>query len=96
MKDSFFVQPKNNLRPCLVNGERALFHLWAPQAYVVEPSIMRDSPGGQVYNLWGLVEMENGSMQGVPPESIRFLDSKHKKYSWPDTEDFEWPDIEDL
>lgn len=82
-----FVNP--TLRPCLVsNGvdpaEKALFHRWADQAYVTGASLLRGGhPGGQVWNVWGLVELETGRVMGVPPENIQFLDPPHEDYAWP-------------
>lgn len=83
-----------NLRPCLVGGdddaEKALFHCWSNRAYIIEPSmLMKGHPGGQVWNTYGIVELEDGSVVEVPPGNIRFLDPPHGEYAWPDTQDSE-------
>lgn len=83
----------NKARLCLVgNGvnpaQKALFHRWVDQAYTVRPSnLVGGSPGGQVWGVFGLVELENGEVNLVPPCNIKFLDSPHEEYAWPDTQD---------
>lgn len=77
-----------NLRPCLVSGEKALFHRWVDQAYFVHPSPLKGGhPGGQVWNVHGLVEMEDGQVLEVPACNIQFLDPRHEEFAWPDTQD---------
>lgn len=77
-----------NLRPCLVNGEKALFHRWVDQAYIVHPSPLKGGhPGGQVWNVFGLVEMENGQVMEVPSCNIQFTDDPCKEIAWPDMPD---------
>lgn len=84
------VLPEIRMRPCLVRQKdgsqaKALFHCWAYDVYVKEPSLLLGgSPGGPVCSLWGIVEMEDGEVVGVPPEKIRFLDNKFQDYAWPD------------
>lgn len=81
----------NDLRPCLVDRGtgphvKALFHRWAYEAYVDKTPLFRGGSRseGQVCRLWGIVEMEDGKVVGVPPETIRFLDNKFQDYAWPD------------
>lgn len=38
--------------------------------------------GGQVSDVYGLVELEDGSVEIVSPKSIRFLDSPFNDYAW--------------
>ncbi len=78
-----------SLRPCVLLGnkahpdERALFHRWVDRAYIVPPSPMvGGDPGGQMWNVYGLVELEDGSVIKVPASSIRFLDNRFGDYSW--------------
>lgn len=54
------------LRPCMVNGKKALFHRWV------------DAVDG------GLIEREDGSMEMVHPESIKFIDNRIKEYAFPE------------
>lgn len=52
------------LRPCLVNGEKMLFHMWG---------IGRNET-------IGIVEDANGSIMAVFPYKIRFTDEIFKEY----------------
>lgn len=88
------IQIHMRLRPCLVGcgedrpGEKALLHRWVDRAYVIEPSMLVGGhPGGQVWNVHGLVELEDGSVVEVPPCNIKFLDPQHEGFVWPPTED---------
>ena len=69
----FTIEPK--LRPCIVWGDqKGLFHCWGNEAYVCPPSPMIDgTPGGQVYNTYALIELEDGSVEEVDPEDFRFI-----------------------
>lgn len=85
------VLPEVHLRPCLVDRgtgphAKALFHRWAYEAYVDKTPLFRGGSRseGQVCRLWGIVEMEDGKVTGVPPETIRFLDNKFQDYVWPE------------
>lgn len=82
-----------NQRPCFVGGvdsmeEKALFHCWSNRAYVINPSLLVGGcPGGQVWNTYGVVELEDGSVVEVPPCNIRFIDNQMREFVWPDTTD---------
>lgn len=81
-----------NLRPCLVgcddDAEKALFHCWSNRAYIIEPSMLVGGcPGGQVWNTYGIVELEDGSVVEVPPGNIRFLDNPLEELAWPNIMD---------
>ena len=52
------------LRPCLVNGEKMLFHMWGIGRNGTE----------------GIVEDANGSIMAVFPYKIRFTDEIFKEY----------------
>lgn len=54
-----------SLRPCLVNGEKMLFHMWGI---------------GQNSKTIGIVEDANGSIMAVFPYEIRFTDEIFKEY----------------
>ena len=77
-KFSFSFMPKQpKLRPCEVNGEKALFHRWEEYAYVVEASPMIGGhPGGQIHETFAIVEMEDGQIKEVKPRKVRFSDTK--------------------
>lgn len=59
------------LRPCLAHGERALFHRWDIDDFDTAVAI---------------VEYEDGTMDSVYPDNLRFLDSKatFAEYAWTD------------
>lgn len=80
---------KINLRPCVLTkyGDeskyKALFHCWIHYSNVIPPSNLRGGHnGGQVSDVYGLVELEDGSVEIVSPKSIRFLDSPFNDYAW--------------
>ena len=75
------------LRPCIVRGEEsaknALFHRWVDVAEVIPPSPIRGGHGGgQLWCVYGIVEFEDGSVQKVFPERIRFIDRMHSEFAW--------------
>lgn len=53
-------------RPCFVDGKKALFHRWT------------------AYNVidYAIVEYEDGTVDIVHPQSIRFVSGKFKEYSF--------------
>ena len=62
-------------RPCTIDGRRAIFHQWINRASVVPPSmIVNRHKGGQIWQVLGLVEFEDGHMEEVIPEAVRFAD----------------------
>ena len=61
------------LRPCTVDGVKALFHRWEDYAIVLEPSPMVGGhPGGQVRQTYAIVELENGQVKEVKPSKVVF------------------------
>lgn len=64
------------LRPCLVDGKRALWHEWTTRQEIVPPSIMAGGHGGgQISATFALVEYEDGTVAEVYPSCVRFLDT---------------------
>lgn len=75
------VEIKRELRPCLVGGAPALFHMWEERSEIIEPSIMVGGHGGGVVKgVNGIVETEDGRVVKVHPTSITFVDQKIKEY----------------
>lgn len=69
----FIVGPER--RPCYVEGKKAMFHQWITRAQIAPPSPMiGGAPGGQLMDVVGLVEMEDGHMKEVYPYSVVFAD----------------------
>lgn len=53
------------LRPCIVDDHKALFHGWTEKEYVVEASpLIGGAPAGQIKYLYGVVEYEDGTVHG--------------------------------
>lgn len=73
----FSFAPKSpKLRPCVVDGEKALFHRWEDYATVIEPSPMVGGhPGGQLRETFAIVEMESGKVMEVKPTKVKFEDT---------------------
>ena len=83
------VNIKRELRPCLItspNGERqekGLFHCWNQYSKPIPPSIVRGGhDGGQVSQIYGIVEFESGRVANVELYMITFLDHPFDEYSW--------------
>ena len=75
-----------NLRPCLANGEKALFHRWHEYRAIIEPSVLRGGhAGGQISELFAIVEFEDGSVKYIRGSHIRFIDSIFNEYAFCDT-----------
>ena len=93
MKDLF--QPERRI--CMVRcfeperkDRRAFFHLFTTSARPIEPSPLRGGhPGGQVSKPIAIVEYEDGTVDTVNPESVRFLDTEGlmKQYSWDEVDE---------
>lgn len=65
------------VRPCIVNEkEKALFHCWSFDSELFS--------GGVVANMGAIVELEDGRVIRVRPETIKFLDRKFEDYDWND------------
>jgi len=71
------------LRPCYVDGVKALFHRWGQHSTVVAPSHLQGgAPGGTVSYILGVVEFEDGRIAQVFPEKIKFEDHTFDEYYW--------------
>lgn len=67
------IEVKQELRPCLVNGKKALFHRWEEYAL------------GDVKKVFGIIETETGQIIKVNPTDIQlFLDNKIQDYVFPE------------
>lgn len=76
------------IRPCLVNGKKALFHKWIESKYFVEPSpLVGGTIGGQICNNFAIVEYSDGSVSVCNPEDIKFLDDVFSEYSFREVEE---------
>jgi hypothetical protein len=71
----------DELRPCVVNGSRALFHGWAEME---KPNIEDGKQVGRWKNVVAVIEFRSGEVKAVRPNEVRFLDSDKQfaKYDW--------------
>ncbi len=80
------VTQEIDLRPCYVNGRRALFHRWANSARPQLPKGQEPGENARYYQFrstHGLVEYEDGTMATVWPSDIQFADRGHfRDYAW--------------
>lgn len=67
----------HKLRPCLVNGRRALFHCWSVMARAVPPKGMTEEETEERFQhttTRALVEFADGTIGRPWPSEIRFID----------------------
>lgn len=97
LNSTITIEPER--RPCMVSrrsrsGEilerqRALFHQLVTVREIVPPSPVRGGhQGGQVQDVFAVVEFDDGTLNKVDPERVQFLDSAavFGEYVWPDEE----------
>ena len=70
---------KDEMRPCVVDGQNALFHCWG-QAGVEKK--LKSGEYGVVNKIYGVVEFEDGSCAQVVPELIVFDDKEVKNLEY--------------
>ena len=81
------IEISRELRPCLIINEekekKALFHMWEQSSMIIEPSPFVGGHGGGVNSaVFGIVELEDGSVRRVAPYQIQFTDNKIQEYSF--------------
>ena len=64
------------LRPCLANGKKALFHKWIKEFSDFDYA----SESGWTEKVYGLIEYEDGTLGKVNYENIQFVDEKIRGY----------------
>lgn len=75
-------------RPCYAKGKKALFHRWANTANPITPRGVDPSDERarffQYRATQAVVEYEDGTVERVWPQDIRFADStaRFKEYDW--------------
>lgn len=62
---------KSLTRPCVVNGQSAVFHCWGHGSTEKK---LKNGEFGVVHKIYGVVEFEDGSCAQVIPELIVFED----------------------
>ena len=86
---NLFSLTSSEYRPCYVTPsiikggakypkeEKALFHKWVLEQQPIPAGLSIGShPGGQLSQVLGLVELEDGTVQLVAPIKIRFIDTQ--------------------
>lgn len=74
---------KFELRPCIVNGRKALFHTWNEKSQVIQPSPMVGGHGGGLIKTTvGIIEYEDGIVTECYPYEIKFCDNEFQKYTF--------------
>lgn len=70
------IDVKQELRPCFINGKKALFHLWIRKYdFIMKTEYIA-----------GLVEFADGTVEEILANKIRFCDYKIREYSFEESE----------
>lgn len=85
------IEITRELRPCLIwcrkdniePAKKALFHLWEHSTRVIDSRpYMSGHTGGTESTVFGIVELEDGSVIRVNPCQIQFTDNKIQEYAF--------------
>lgn len=88
------IEISYELRPCFVNGKKALFHKWGTRLWIVNyPYSSGDRRGmdrGEIEEgerifteCCAIVEYENGKVERVAPEDLKFANNGlFKEFVW--------------
>lgn len=76
---------RNHLRTCRYKDENYLFHCFEQRSHIVSPSIaVGGHPGGQISQVFALIEDESGNIKRVDPTEIKFTDNEYRNYFFPE------------
>ena len=79
---------EQELRPCIVDGQKALFHRWMDISKVIPPSPLKGGhSGGTIREVFGIIERDDGSVSECYPYEIRFIDGKIEESAFMEEED---------
>lgn len=69
-----------NLRPCIVNNKKALFHTFEQYSQIISPSLLAGgNNGGTIAEVFAIVEYEDGTVSRVHVSALKFTDRKANK-----------------
>ena len=71
----------NEYRACFVKGRKALFHRWYENLNL-KNEILNEKVGSHIRFFYGVIEYENGEVDVVAPNEIRFCDRKKEEYEF--------------
>lgn len=67
----------SSLRPCLIGERKGYFHKWEDYSQTVNESpLIGGAPAGVFARTFAIVEFENGAVERVNVNDVRFCDSK--------------------
>lgn len=70
-------------RPCIVDGKKALFHMWENFSKPVAGELhIGGAPAGTLSFILAIVEFEDGTVDRVLPQEVKFVDNKFSEYSF--------------
>ena len=71
---------ENIYRTCRYENEKYLFHCFEQWSNVIAPSVaIGGHPGGQISQVFALIEDGKGNIYRVDPIAIKFTDDKFKE-----------------
>lgn len=66
------IEIKQEVRPCYINGKKALFHLWIKKIdFIMKNEFVK-----------GLVEFADGTVEEIEADKIRFCDYRINEYAF--------------
>lgn len=78
---AFKMSMEVELRPCKVDGKRALFHRWGSFVKIITD--INRKPMSSYHDITvGIVEFEDGKIEKVNPADIEFISTTHNEYIW--------------
>ncbi len=81
--DGMITISKSEYRPCIVDGKKALFHMWESFSKPIAADLhIGGSPAGVLSYVFAIIEFEDGTVDRALPQEVKFVDNKFKEYIW--------------